>query len=151
MSFLDGFVDAVENIVDMVLADLLLLEKRDQRRKLREWQVKTYKIRKDQEIRQTRHSCQQLRRQLRIALSGARLHNQHDAIGIGEALAGHGEVVLGMDMVLGAVEVQSVVVDLLLVGEIGRDIVVEFLGLLAVIAGIGVAAELPEGHGQQQG
>lgn len=54
-------------------------------------------------------------------------------------------------MILGAFEVEGVVVDLLLVGEVRRDIVVEILGLLAVVAGVGVAAELPEGHDQQQG
>lgn len=126
----DGVVDAVEDVLQVVLADLLL------------------KVGEDEEVRQALHAGEQVRRDLGEALGGARLHDEQDAPGVGEALAGRAEVELGVDDGGAvAVLVERVVVDGLVVGQVPRDVVVDVL----LVAGRRlVVAELPERHGEEQ-
>lgn len=84
--------------------------------------------------------------QLVKGLGGARLHDEHDAVHVGEAIAGRAEVPARVDGGFGALAVEGVVVDALAL-QVGRQVVVD---VLLVVAGGLVVAQLVEGQGQQQ-
>lgn len=117
-----------------------------QRQKAQRHNKDTYQIGKDEKVVDALQAGEQLRGQLVVGLGGARLHDQHDAVHVGKAVAWRAEVPARMDGSLGSLMVQRVVVDALAL-QIGRYSVVD---VLLVVSGGLVVAQLVEGQRQQQ-
>lgn len=113
-----------------------------------------YQIRKDEKVGQTRHGGEELSGQTAKGLGCARLHEEQDALGVGELGAGRAKVELGPHLLAGAVVVEGVVVDIASGGrgQVLGEVVVELPSLLGVVPlRVCVEAEVVEGDGDEDG